>query len=326
MTVSELLVAQDGVISRTQVLAAGERDQDIRRRLNRREWARVHPGVLIDHTGPPTWNQLAWAAVLYYAPAALEGPSALHAAKVRGYEPRAGAPIHVCVDRSRTIRRRVGVAVYQVARFESLCQMGLSPPRQSVEHALLSVASRKRRLDASVATLADAVQAGRTKSDRLRDALDLRPKLRHRGVLAEVLSDVDGGVRSALEFRYLRHVERAHGLPRGERQQPLILGGKRGYPDVHYKEQNVLVPLDGRIGHSDSLDKWADFDRDLLGLVESSLVSVHVGWAQVLDPCRLAGSMASLLQQRGWNGAPRMCGPVCTALQFPGNCNAVQTH
>ena len=43
----------------------------------------------------------------------------------------------------------------------------------------------------------------------------------------------------------------------------MVLGRKRGYPDVHYKEQNVLVHLDGRIGHTDSLDKWADFERDL---------------------------------------------------------------
>src|SRR5262245_33158607 len=196
MNVREILLAQDGVISRAQVIAAGERDQDIRRRLSRREWGRVHPGVFVDHTGPPTWNQMAWAAVLFYWPAALEGPSALHAFKVRGYEPRVGAPVHVCVDRTRTVRRRIGIVVYQVARVESLCRMELSPPRQSVEHALLSVAARKKRLDASVATLADAVQSGRTKADRLRAALDERPKLRHRGILFEMLSDIDQGVRS----------------------------------------------------------------------------------------------------------------------------------
>jgi hypothetical protein len=317
MKVWEILLAQDGVITRAQVIAAGEKDQDIRRRLARREWSRVHPGVFVHHNGPPTWNQLAWAAVLFYWPAALEGPSALHAYRVRGYSPKDDGPVHVCVDRARSIKRRVGIVVYQLARVDSLCKMDMSPPRQSLEHALLSVASRKKRLDASVATLADAVQAGRTTSDRLRKALDARPKLRHRGVLFEVLNDVHDGVRSALEQRYLRQVERPHGLPRGARQEPLVLSRKRGYPDVHYEEQHVLVHLDGKIGHTDSLDRWADFDRDLAGLIEGSLVSVRVGWAQVLDPCRLAGSIGSLLQTRGWNGAVRPCSPICTAFQFP---------
>ena len=232
VNIPDLLLAQDGVISRRQVLEAGELPRDIKRRLERREWARIHPGVYVNHNGPPTWNQLAWAAVLFYWPAALEGPSALHAYKVRGHEPREGAPIHVCVDRTRTVRRRVGITVYQVARADSQCKMGISPPRQSLEHALLSVASRKKRLDACIATVADAVQSGHTKADRLRLALQDRPKLRNRALLRGVLNDIDEGVRSVLEHRYLKYVERAHGLPRGVRQRRLVLGGKPTYPDV----------------------------------------------------------------------------------------------
>ena len=47
--------------------------------LRRREWARVHPGVYVAHTGPLSWPQRAWSAVLLVAPAALSGSSALHA-------------------------------------------------------------------------------------------------------------------------------------------------------------------------------------------------------------------------------------------------------
>jgi hypothetical protein len=324
MNVQEVLLSQDGVIARFQVLAAGESSRDIKRRLERREWSRVHPGVYVNHTGPPTWNQLAWAAVLFYWPAALEGSSALNAYGVRGHKPREGAPISVCVDRTRTVRRRVGITVYQLANVEALCKTHMAPPRQSLEHALLGVASRKRRLDASVATLADAVQDGRTTATRLRTAVALRPKLRHRRLFREVLGDVDAGVRSVLEYRYLKSVEQAHRLPRGERQQSWVLGGKRGYPDVEYEDMNVLVHLDGRIGHTDSLDRWADFDRDLAGFVDS-VISVRVGWGQVLDPCRLAASIAALLQKRGWSGHPQPCSPVCTTISTPGVEIVVQT-
>lgn len=324
MDVATRLAAQDGVISRAQVLEAGETDSDIKRRIERREWARIHPGVFVDHTGPPTWKQRAWAAVLFYWPAALEGSSALHAAKVRGFEPAPDAPISICVDRTRTVRRRVGITVYQLARAKTQCAMEASPPRQTIEHALLSTAARKKRLDASVAVLADAVQHGRTTAARLRLALELRPKLRHRGVLNEVLCDVDDGVRSVLEQRYLRAVERAHGLPEGQRQEPWVLTGKRGYPDVKYVEQKLVVHLDGKVGHQDSLDRWADWDRDLAGLMES-VVSVRVGWAHVLDPCRLASSIGGLLQVRGWVGRLQPCGPVCTAFPTPQVGDGVQT-
>ncbi|MDX6373374.1 MAG: hypothetical protein QOD98_2362 [Nocardioidaceae bacterium] len=216
----------------------------------------------------------------------------------------------------------MGITVYQVARADAQCKMNLSPPRQSLEHALLSVASRKKRLDACIATVADAVQDGRTKVDRLRSALADRPKLRHRAVLREVFSDVDDGVRSVLEYRYLKYVERAHGLPHGQRQQPLVLGGKRKYPDVEYEEQNVLVHLDGRIGHTDSLDRWADLDADLSAAV-GRVLSVRLGWRQVLDPCRLAASIAKLLQQRGWTGQLQPCSSMCTAFDTSEVSNAV---
>jgi hypothetical protein len=53
----DLLRDQAGVIARRQALEAGLTDNDIRRRLRRREWVSVHPGVYVDHTGPLTWLQ-----------------------------------------------------------------------------------------------------------------------------------------------------------------------------------------------------------------------------------------------------------------------------
>jgi hypothetical protein len=63
-----LLLEQDGIIARWQVLAAGHDDNWIENRLRRREWARVHRGVYVAHTGPVTWRQQAWAALLCTGP------------------------------------------------------------------------------------------------------------------------------------------------------------------------------------------------------------------------------------------------------------------
>ena len=72
----DALAPQDGVVSRRQVLERGGSDADIERMIRRRVLARVFEGVYVEHTGPLTWRQRAWAAVLYHHPAALAGASA----------------------------------------------------------------------------------------------------------------------------------------------------------------------------------------------------------------------------------------------------------
>lgn len=81
---AELMTTQDGVVSRRQALAHGATPADLRRLVRRREWSRLHPGVYVDHTGPPTWQQRAWAAVLFAAP---RGP-VLPVGPPRGERPR----------------------------------------------------------------------------------------------------------------------------------------------------------------------------------------------------------------------------------------------
>jgi len=284
----------------------------------------VHPGVYVEHTGPLTWKQQAWAAVLYYWPAALAGDSALAAQNVRGYEQRAGAPIEISVDRDRRVVRRVGIVVRQHARFASLCQMQLAPPRQRLEHALLGVASGKRGLDRSVGVLADAVQQGRTTPRRLLDALRERTRLRHRAVLRAVLADVQSGVHSVLEHRYLTDVERAHGLPVGRRQRRMRIDGDVTFRDVDYVDEGLSVELDGRIGHSEVEDLWSDLERDVSTITVGG-VTMRAGWVHVLDPCRLARAVATVLTSLGWTGSLVPCSPDCGAFSAPGAEDALQT-
>ncbi len=99
----DLLARQDGVIARRQVLAHGITDNDIRRRLRRREWATLFPGIYLEHTGPPLWRQRAWGAVLDAYPAALG-----HTAALAALDPTASpsGPIRIVVDADRQVRRR----------------------------------------------------------------------------------------------------------------------------------------------------------------------------------------------------------------------------
>jgi hypothetical protein len=305
--ISDFLIRQCGVISRRQVLEAGGDDLLIARQLRRRHWARVHPGVYVDHTGPLTWHQRAWAALLYAAPAALAGRSALKAHGLRGHET---SDIHVVVTQCRKVRTRPGVRIERLTDFDRAVQDNLSPPRVRVEHALVRVASTASDDDAAVGTLSDGCQSRRTTAARLVDELRSSPRIPRRQLLLAIVEDVATGAFSVLERRYLLHVERAHGLPRARRQQPDPTSSGAAQRDVEYVDQAVIVELDGRLGHEWALDHWDDLDRDL-DATTSGRVTLRAGWRQVLQPCRLAGIVALVLTARGWTGAAHPCSPDC---------------
>lgn len=312
LALARLMARQEGVISRSQVLELGGDDVDIRRKIRRREWAPVHPGVYVAHTGPLTRAQRVWAAVLLHWPAAVHRESALelHGLKQDRRRSRTEEPVRLAIDAARRTPATVpGIEVERLRDARSWLTPHHWPPRVQVELALLKVASG-RDLAGAIAVLADGCQQRRTDVTRLLLAVERLPTLPGRAALVEVLHDVASGAHSVLETRYLRHVERAHGLPVAQRQVREGAGGRVAIRDGKYAAQGVVVELDGRFGHSDALDRWADLDRDLAA-AEQSLVTIRLGWAQVLAPCRVAASVAVILRARGWSGAPRPCGPDC---------------
>ena len=307
--VARLLRLQEGVVSRRQVLAHGGDDVVIERRLRRREWASILTGVYVVHTGAPSWRQRAWAAVLYSAPAALSGASALRAHGVRGHDEVAS--IEVAIAPSRRVRPVPALVVRRLTDYERIAQAHLSPPRLRVEPALLRVAAQARTEDRAVSVLADGCQCGATTPARLARELGLTSGLARRRLLADILDDVGAGALSPLERRYLRDVERAHRLPRATRQLPDLVDGSRVQRDVEYAAQATDVELDGRLGHDAADDRWDDLDRDL-GSAAAGKLTLRVGWKQVLEPCRTAVTIGRVLAARGWTGTVRPCGPHCS--------------
>jgi hypothetical protein len=293
------------------VLCLGGSPAVIRRQLRRREWAAVHPGVYVHHTGPLTTRQKQWAAVLACGPgAALHLDSALEAHGISGDRPHRRGPIHVAVDEERTPSSPDGVRVHRVVGLEAWIPARRRPPRVAVELAALKLASRRDEVGA-IAVLADVCREGATTPDRLAAATHRLPRLRGRRWMLEVLDDVASGTHSVLEHRYLTWVERAHGLPRGQRQRREVTADGVVVRDVRYDEAATLVELDGRFGHTDSDDRWDDLDRDVLAAVGGRM-TLRLGWRQVLAPCRSAGMVAAVLSARGWGGLPTACGrPGC---------------
>ncbi|GAA4087071.1 type IV toxin-antitoxin system AbiEi family antitoxin domain-containing protein [Nocardioides kongjuensis] len=313
--VQALLDLQGGVVSRSQALDAGLSRHDIDRMLRRHEWSVVHPCVYVEHTGPLTWQQRAWAAVLACWPAALEGRSAIRAHEGPGRHGAQTHPIEVVVARNRRIRSPAGVVVHRSASFESAVQWNLSPPRRRYDDAVIRVADAAGRDLDAIAVLSDACGARRTTAMRLRARLDQLPRLHRRAWLAQVLDDVATGTCSALEHGYLTLVERPHGLPAALRQVEVSSAdGRRMFRDVVYRgrrpEWTQIVELDGRLGHDGTTARDRDLERDL----DAALVREHtvrIGDGQVFKRgCATAAKVARLLQARGWLGEAHAC-PRC---------------
>lgn len=126
-----------------------------------------------------------------------------------------------------------------------------------------------------------------------------------------VLDDIAHGTCSLLEHGYLTRVERAHGLPVGDRQTPRTSDRGSEYRDVTYPRLDLEVELDGRPFHDNAHQRDLDLDRDLDAAGQGRL-TVRLGWGQVFDrPCRTAGRMAALMRARGWDGVLLRCGPEC---------------
>lgn len=302
MDVDDVLRQQDGVISRRQALDTGLREHEIRRLLRRNEWAPVHAGVYVDHTGPLTWSQRAWPAVLYAAPAALCFESALGAET---------APIHVAVTQQRAILAEPsGVRIHHLVNLEARVLWNVSPPRMRYDEAALDVACRAASELDAIAALANACQSRRTTAQRLLRVLDSRARVRRRRWLRAVLVDIADGTCSVLEHGYLARVERAHGLPRATRQKRATSSIGVCYRDAEYGEQ-LIVELDGRVHHDSATRRDADFERDLDAAVDGHS-TVRLSYGQVFDrPCQTASKIAQVLQRHGIAVTGHPCGPEC---------------
>jgi hypothetical protein len=311
-TVAAHLAAQDGVVSRDQLLSAGCRPHDVERLLRRRELFVALPGVYVVHNGPQTWQQRAWVAVLSCWPAALAGRSAMRAENGPGLRDfDESLPIEVAVDVDRTVRSKPGVSVRRMAGLTRRVRANASPPRVRYEEAVLDVVEGLSREWDVIECCAAAVRSRCTTAERLSAALAARSRFPRRVWLLRVLADVAGGTASVLEHGYLRRVEQAHGLPRADRQRADRLSGGRVYRDAPYPSYDLDVELDGRFDHSALTDRDRDLDRDLATAVDG-VRTVRLGWGQVYDrPCRTAVAVARLLQLGGWAGEPRPCGPLC---------------
>ncbi|WP_375426247.1 hypothetical protein [uncultured Friedmanniella sp.] len=177
-----------------------------------------------------------------------------------------------------------------------------SPPRTTVEDTVLDLCD-EGSAEQVVGWVTTAVQTRRTTPAALRRALRRRLRIRHRKLVSDLLADVAVGAESPLEVRYLRDAERAHGLPRGQRQDSSTPEYSR---DVVYHPYGLVVELDGRLGHT-GMGRFRDMWRDNRTLLEGR-PTLRYGTVDVVgSSCEVAVQVATALTRLGWTDPPTRC-------------------
>jgi predicted transcriptional regulator of viral defense system len=303
----ELAQRQAGAISRQQLLDAGLSTKLIERRLLRGRWQQLHRGVYAVFSGRPGRDTWLWAAVLRAGPGAVL--SYHTAAELHGLIDSPAEATFVTVPSTRRVKTP-GLVIRISGRIGKARQPRREPPRTSVEETVLDLVELALTFDDACGWITRACGRRLTTEEKLRAALAVRKKMRWRARLDDVLAAAGDGIHSVLEYRYLRDVERAHGLPRSRHQVRVVIDGRSAYRDAYYQEYRLAVELDGRLAHPDE-ERWRDSQRDNKAGAQG-IQTARYGWRDVYGhACETAVLQAQILRRRGWSGTPRPCSADC---------------
>lgn len=307
----EILRRQSGVVTRQQALGAGLASTALDNQLRSRRWQQLQRGVYACFTGSPARDAELWAAVLRAGDGA--ALSYRTAAELYGLDRAAGGLIHVTVPAGRRASIVRGGVVHFSRRLEQTRHPALLPPRTRIDDTVLDLVLTSATFDEAFDWLCRATGRRLTTPARLTAALQARSKVRWRTDLLAALADVGDGAQSNLELRYVRNVERAHGLPAAQRQAKIVTGNRTRYVDNLYEEAKLAVELDGRAAHPPER-RWDDSHRDNEH-ASVGIMTVRYNWADVnYRACTVAAQVGELLRMRGTAVRLRRCGPSCSAV------------
>jgi hypothetical protein len=309
-----LLDAQHGIVDRGQALSFGFTARRIESQLRSGKWQRVHEAVYATFTGILPREALLWAAVRRAGEGAMLSHEA--AAEVQGLLDKPARVIHLTVASRRRPMQRTpvpGIIVHRSDRARPQFPQGSwKIPRTRIEDTVLDLVESARTFEQGYSWIARAVSRNLVTVAMLRATIAGRGRVRWRSWLLDALDDSADGVNSSLERRYVRDVERAHGLPRAQRQARRAVGGRTHYKDNWYAEYRVAVEVDGPAYHRGDRAE-ADRDRDNLNLAADAVQTFRFGPVHVTErACASAALLAATLHRNGWTGTPRPCGrPGC---------------
>ena len=303
-----LLSVQAGIVDCGQALDVGFSQRQIFYRLRSGTWQRVYPGVYATFTGSLSRQAQLWAAVRFAGDGAMVSHET--AAEVHGMIDMPAPSIHVTVPlirRPASNRPARGIVIHRSDQSRQQFPGPFKLPRTGVDDTVLDLVAAAPTFDQAYTWISRAVFRKLVTASELREALARRSRVRWRAWLNDAFAEARGGVLSPLELRYVRDVERAHGLPASQHQARSQFNGKAHFKDNWYPEYRLAVEIDGPAYHENE-QVQRDKDRDNANLAVDDVKTFRFGPAAVTEyACETASMVAVTLQRNGWQGAPRPC-------------------
>ncbi len=312
-----LVDEQRGVVENSQARQAGISRGSLEHRLRSGKWRRLHRGVYATFTGQVPRDAALWAAVRR----AGEGAMLSHetAAEVHGLTDKPSREIHITVPTRRRPAQNKPIKGVIIHRSDQSVPQRLPErelPRTRVEDTVLDLVTTAETFDEAYTWISRALYRQPVTVGMIRDALIARKRMRWRTWLVDALADAEEGALFPLELRYLRDVERAHGLPKANRQVRHGVADRSHYRDVWYEDFGVCVELDGAAYH-DGDQVRRDKQRDNRNLSVNDVRTYRFGIVEVTEgACDSAAMVIATLRRKGWAGTPHRCRrPECKVGQ-----------
>jgi hypothetical protein len=265
-----LLARQCLVLHRDQAITAGVTERWLRCQVEAGRWQKPLPSVYFGGNGTipraaREWSALLFASDGYRHPAGLCGATAAALNGLVGYQ---DDDTHVLIDVRRRLAPREGLQIHRVSGLGDHHLHPLrKPTRTRTGRALIETALSRRTADDAVAVLAAGVQQGLVLAEDLLRLFEEFPRVEHRRILMEALTDIAGGSHSLPEVQLLRIIKRAQ-LPLPDRQSVRYENGRKRYLDNFWDLPPVVLEVDGALHLSVDTwwdDMWRDAELTLTG-------------------------------------------------------------
>lgn len=305
---ARLVRRQNGVVSLAELAAVGVSKATAYRRVGDGEWRRLLPGIFLASHGQPTFEQKVGAASQWSANHRavfhLETAAFLH--RLIKSPPRA---VQLLVPFDSSLRTRSPYV--QITRTRLPIRSFSNPPRTPLAQTVADMIHAAPTEAEALEIMISAIRR-RLRIEQLRSEVARRHFFRHRSFVGQLLELPREGIESHLELRYVKDVERAHGLPRSAGQRNEMIRGQWIRSDRWYRDYKVRCELDGELAHPGRASD-ADVMRDNEVRVLLDETTLRYRWPQVTNmPCTVAAQVAQVLHDRGWTGTPQRCSANCT--------------
>jgi hypothetical protein len=253
---------QEGMISQRQLNELGVTRAFVRNQVRADRWVSRTSSVFSTTTGPLSWKQEVWRALLHAGPGALLG--GLTAAKVHGLRNWDRDTITVLVTNDLSFEPIDGVVFFRTRRLIPLLQAPAPLPVCRVAPAILLFAAHERSRRTAHGAVAATVQQRLTTVAELARWIELLRPLRRAREFRGLLDDLAGGAQSLAEVDLRRACRESRiKLPDSQRARR-DRSGRRRYTDAEWRlaDGRILVlEVDGAF-HDDVLQAAADRARN----------------------------------------------------------------